>query len=170
MSILPHAIQKMDVIYPFYVAVPSSGLYFTLNDAVYLPGDTINMVEIGVYISHWTPSLPLVCVTSNVNTECCRARETPSGEPVGNWHFPDGSLVPRRALAPNNDFSRSGFTQQVRLHRMNNATTPMGLYECRVPDNSGMLHTASILLIGTITQKKKIRVWYRCGSQEMKPS
>ena len=97
-------------------------------------------------------SAPLVCVTSNVNTQCCRAiGETPSGEPVGNWHFPNVSLVPRRAVAPNNDFSRTGNYQQVWLHRINNAMTPMGSYECRVPDNSGMLHTASILLQGTIT-------------------
>ena len=144
----------MDVILLFHVAVPSSGLYFTLNDAVYLPGDTINMTDIGVYINRYTPSLPLVCVTRNVNTQCCRARETPSGEPAGNWHFPNGSLVPRRAMAPNNDFSKTGYYQQVRLHRMNNAMAPMGSYECRVPDNSGILHTASILLLGIVVSKR----------------
>ena len=129
-------------------AVPSSGLYFTLAGTVYLPGDTVLITDIGEFpdsIDPTDPGTSLVCVTSNVNTECCRGGD---GGNVGEWFFPNGDMVLRNREAGLADFSRSGFTNQVRLNRRNNgAMTPTGAYECRVPDgDTAVLVTASITI------------------------
>ena len=112
---------------------------------MYLPGDTVLITDIGDFASMvdiTDPDRSLVCVTSNVNTECCRGSD---GGRAGEWYFPDGNQVPRNAES--DDFSRSGFTHQVRLNRRNNAMGPTGVYECRVPSLGGAtLVTASITI------------------------
>ena len=66
---------------------------------------------------------------------------------MGEWYFPNGTIVPRNKEAGSADFIRRGFTHQVWLNNRNNATTPTGSFECRVPDGrSGRLHTAGINL------------------------
>ena len=123
----------------------NSGLYFTLNGTVYQPGDSILITDVGVVARFGTdPGSSLVCVTSNVNTQCCRSRD--SGN-VGEWYFPNGTMVPRNSAAPSAVFTWSGFTHQVRLNRRNSATSPTGTFECRVPDeDTGELVDASITL------------------------
>ena len=131
----------------FYIAVaPSSGLYFMLDGTVYLPGDTVLITDIGIFVQATDPVDPgisLVCVTTNVNTQCCRGSD---GGNVGEWYLPGGTLLPRFGSAPSAEFSRSGYTEQVRLNRRNNAMTPTGAFECRVPDGSGVDQSASIIL------------------------
>ena len=130
----------------FHFAATSSSLYFRLNGIVYLPESIVLITAIGD--SKTDPGTSLVCVTSNVNTQCCRSTDGPnkSGR-VGDWYFPNGTMVPRHSAAPSADFTRSGFTHQVRLNRRNNATSPTGTYECRVPDGfTGELVNASIVL------------------------
>ena len=130
--------------------VPSTGLYFVFNKTVYLPGDTLRITDIG-YTNHYYYYSPvgssLVCISSNVNTQCCRRS---NGGNVGEWFFPNGSMVPRYSFSDNyyGDFIESGFTQQVRLNRRNNAVAPFGVYTCRIPDgrNSSVIHSANILL------------------------
>ena len=99
---------------------------------MYLPGDSILITDIGEFTSSTDPGRSLVCVTSNVNTQCCRGSD---GGNVGEWYFPDGTMVPRNSDAPSADFTRTGFTHEVRLNRKNDALTPTGTYECRVPDS-----------------------------------
>ena len=127
--------------------MPFSGLYFIWNSRVYLPGDTIFMLDIGEsnYFTAVEPRLSLVCITSNFNNQCCRSVD---GGNVGEWLFPNGSMVPRRSTNYIGDFTRSGYTNQIRLHRQNNATVPTGIYTCMVPDESNMelIHTATILI------------------------
>ena len=109
-------------------AAPMPGLYFTLNGTVYQPGDTVLITAIGDSKTDINSSL--VCVTSNVNTQCCRGID---GGRVGEWYFPNGTIVPRNMEAPASaNFTRKGFTHQVRLNRRNNAMSPTGIYECRV--------------------------------------
>ena len=111
---------------------------------MYLPGDAVLITDIGVFSTQNDPGTSLVCVTSNVNTQCCRGSD---GGNVGEWHFPDGTMVPRNSVAPSADFVRSGFIHQVRLNRRNNARSPTGTYVCRVPDGTtGELVYASIIL------------------------
>ena len=116
-----------------------------LNGTTYSSGATVPITGIGVRYGNNAGS-SLVCVTSNVNTVCCRSTD---GGRVGGWHFPNGSIVPRYSDSPNGSFTRSGFIHQVRLNRRNNALTPFGIYTCVVPDeNDGVNHTANITLSG----------------------
>jgi hypothetical protein len=134
----------------FFAAAPSSGLYFTLESTVYLPGDTVPITDIGEFVSvppnapPVEPGTSLVCRTELVNSECCRGSDNPNGGSVGEWYDPDGNLIPRLGLI---DFSRSGYAQQVRLNRRNNAMSPTGAFECRVPPiGGGDLVVASITI------------------------
>ena len=125
---------------------PATGLYFTLRGAVYLPGESVLITDVGAF----TTGVPedavssLVCVTSNVNTWCCRSSD---GGRVGEWFFPDGTMLPRNSFYF--DFSRSGYTHQVRLNRRRNAQTPTGNFNCIVPDgrNSTVMHNEVITII-----------------------
>ncbi len=90
-----------------------------MNGTTYSSGATVPITSIGV-IGEKDAGLSLVCVTSYVNTLCCRGSD---GAKVGEWHFPNGNIVPRNSDNPNGDFTRSGFTHQVRLNRRNNALT-----------------------------------------------
>jgi hypothetical protein len=105
---------------------------------VYLSGDTVFITDIGEFNTERAaePGTSLVCRTEHVNTECCRGSDG-DGERVGEWFDPDGNLVPQFRAAPNADFSRSGFTHEVRLNRRNNAMSPTGVFECRVPPMGG---------------------------------
>ena len=115
---------------------------------MYLPGDTVLITDIGEFTAATADGAgtSLVCVTSNVNTQCCRGSD---GGNVGEWYFPNGDIVLRNNMAGTADFSRSGFTHQVRLNRRNNAQGPTGAYECRVPSlGGGVLVIASITING----------------------
>jgi hypothetical protein len=113
---------------------------------VYLPGDTVLITDIEVFIDPDNPGTSLVCRTKHVNEQCCRGGD---GGNVGEWFNPDGNLFPRFGAAPNADFSRSGSAQQVRLNRRNNAMSPTGLFDCRVPPmgpGGGALVVANITI------------------------
>jgi hypothetical protein len=118
-----------------------------LNETVYLPGDTVFITDIGEFVPSYRYSHPvtsLVCRTENVNTQCCRGSD---GGNVGDWFFPNGSVVRRRYSG--DDIYRTVFTHQVRLYRKDNVTSPTGSFECRVLAQDGeMNHTARILILG----------------------
>ena len=80
------------------------------------------------------PGSTLVCVTTNVNTACCRGRHNPYGYgQVGEWYYPNGNKVPRLADGYV-DFAKIAYYQQVRLARYFTETTPpLGAYKCEVP-------------------------------------
>ena len=115
-------------------------MHFLLNGALHTSDEAIAITDIGVD-SGADPGASLVCVTSNVNTQCCR---TSDGGNVGEWHFPNGTLVSHNSAG---NISRSSFTGQVRLNRRNNATLPTGIYECRVPAGNGTLQVARVALL-----------------------
>ena len=66
---------------------------------MYLPGDTVLITDIGVFTSSTDPGTSLVCVTSNVNTECW-VIDNPNGGALGEWHFPDGTIIPSYSADP----------------------------------------------------------------------
>ncbi len=113
-------------------------LYFTLNGTVYLPGDAVLITDVGEFRN----ATSLICITSCVNTQCC----TDSDDNVGEWYFPDGTVIPQNSSIA--DFSSSGSTEQVHLNRRNDALAPTGEYSCRVRDgnDSALIHNASITL------------------------
>ena len=124
---------------------PTTGLYFSLNGVIHLPGDSVLITDIGSNASSGDPGSTLVCVTSNVNTLCCRSSD---GGLAGEWYHPDGTIVPRNFGTLADDiFTRSGYTEQVRLNRQANAVGPLGVYRCDVPaDQSGANISASITI------------------------
>ncbi len=87
-----------------------------MNGIVYLPGATILITDVGDSYhpgdtSHPDPGPSLVCVTSNVNTMCCRSTDHDGELSVGNWIYPNGTMVPGNN-ATNGNFTRSvGFQQ-----------------------------------------------------------
>ena len=133
---------------PWLYLSPGSQLYFELNGRVYHRRDTVLITEIGAFTGTNVadPASSLVCETSNVYSMCCRGRD---GQNVGEWFFPNGTMVPRNSGHENSDFTRSGFTRQVRLNRRNNALIPTGEYTCQVPDEiqSTLINSATITLI-----------------------
>ena len=121
------------VLYP--PATPlNTGLHFSLNGVIHLPGDTVLITDIGSNASLGEAGNSLVCVTSYLNTNCCRRAD---GGNVGEWYHPNGTIVPRNSRAPRGDiFTRTGFTQQVRLNRRANTFGLLGVYRCDIPANS----------------------------------
>ena len=91
-------------------APPSTGLYFTLSGTVYLPGDTILITDNGSDNTNdrSDPGSSLLCVTTNVNTRCCR---TADGGSRGEWYRPDGTRI---LNTPDTDFYRTRYAQPPR--------------------------------------------------------
>ena len=141
----------------FILAPPSTGLYFMLGAKIYRPGDSVVITNIGEQeaSNRSNPGSTLVCVTTNVNTACCRGNDNPNnqnpnGGAVGEWFYPDGSMVPRpnNVGSAMNVFARYGYTHHVRLSSVGSPTGPLGVYRCDVPDGTtGSNVSASINII-----------------------
>ena len=116
-----------------YIPVaPNTGLYFTLSGTVYLPNDTILITDIGSFNDDDSrdPGSSLVCVTTNVNTRCCRGADNlnsdgKNGPSRGEWYLPNETRI---LNTPDTNFYRTRYTQQVRLNRRNNAMSPTGVF------------------------------------------
>ena len=116
-----------------------------LNNIAYFPGDSVFIDEIGdINTNSESPGSTLVCVTDNVNNNCCRENENQNGA-IGQWFFPNSTIVPR----PNEafSFSRRGHDNQVRLAKLDRKPRgPTGVYRCEVPDVNGKNISAYIML------------------------
>ena len=111
-------------------------MYLTLEGQHYGNGSHILIGEIGE-----GDGTALLCVTDLV--QCCRGDDTPGeGGPLGEWLYPNGSLV--RLSGSNDDFYRSRGPGSVLLNRRNNAMSPIGLFCCVVPDASSTDKTTCI--------------------------
>ncbi len=126
-----------------------------MNGTVYLPGDIVNITDVGgSYLTECSSinqndtGLSLVCNTSNVNTMCCRGSDHPGDGSVGNWLYPNGTIVLGNSANPNGDFTRSSHSEQIRLNRKRpDVLYPTGVYTCEVPDESNLMnYTANITL------------------------
>ena len=82
-------------------------------------------------------------MTTNVNRACCRKKD---GGNVGEWYYPNGTIVNRLSNSPTDSFARVGHEQQVRLVCSSNVTGRLGLFRCEVPDEQGSIESASILI------------------------
>ncbi len=137
---------------------PSTGLYFRLNDNIYLPGEAVLIDDIGSqpYVRSNSGS-SLICVTENVNRFCCRSSD---GGNLGDWYYPNGSAV-YRPYYLSYDFVRTGYTHQIRLARSAyySAMDVLGLYTCEVPDSAGRKVRASIN-IGNEGKKIQLHSYY----------
>ena len=55
---------------------PPAGLYFMLKSSTYIPGASVLISDIGPQLANRSnPGSTLVCVTTDVNTACCRERD-----------------------------------------------------------------------------------------------
>ena len=129
----------------------TAGLYFMWNKTTYLPGDAIFLYDIGPQPDDKSdPGSTLVCVTTYINTACCRGADNnnitnDTAGAVGEWHYPDGTQVTHSSEI---NFMTVGYTHQVRLAQASsNSTPPLGVYTCQVPElATGILYNASITL------------------------
>ena len=120
-------------------------LYFTWRGNRYEPGDSILITDVGLHHGDAGPGDSLVCVTTDVNTQCCTDRGG-----VGEWFLPNGSMVIRNIDDPNRNSQilRTGRANQVRLNFRTRQTSPSGEYTCVVPEtNSSLNQTAGIRLV-----------------------
>ena len=130
-----------------YISAPSNtGLFFTLNGTVYLPGDTILITNIGSENTNDRSDhgSSLVCNTTNVNIHCCNGASNPNGGGRGEWYLPNKNRI---LNTKGNNFYRTRYNQTVRLNRGNNAMSPIGVFSCEVPNMADTKnHTANITI------------------------
>ena len=119
-------------------------LYFTWRGNRYEPGDSILITDVGLHHGDTGPGDSLVCITTDVNTQCC----TDVGG-TGEWFLPDGSMVPRNDnIGRYTQIVRTGRTNQVRLNFRTHLTSPTGEYTCVVLETGGSRNqTAGIRLV-----------------------
>ena len=91
------------------------------------------------------PGFSLVCVTTNVNLQCCRGADNPNGVGRGEWYLPNGTRI---LNTPDTNFYRTRNNEQVHLNRRNKAISPTGVFTCEVPNDadSTMNYTATITI------------------------
>ena len=122
-----------------------------LNNVEYLTGDSVLISDVGPEGANRAPGSSLICVSTNVNTDCCRNADknnNPNGGAVGEWIFPNNTMVPH---SPGTSFIRRRFTENVRLTRpTENSAGPPGVYRCEVPSAvNGNIVNASIILVSS---------------------
>ena len=93
------------------------------KNKTYNSGDEIKIFDIGESADAVT------CMTTISN--CCNNNNRRNGE----WYYPNGSKVP--TMDKNLDFYRNRRSQQVLLHRRNNASGPLGYHCCELKINDG---------------------------------
>ena len=88
----------------------------------------------------------LICVTDH--DQCCQTFR------AGEWYYPNNTQVSTSGSGL--DFYRNRGPQAVRLNRRNNAVSPTGRYQCRIPDASGALQTLIAYIIGEFLLSKDL--------------
>ena len=141
---ITHTVSVICVLY--YVILLFTGtatqLHFTWRGNRYEPGDSILITDIRLHEGDTGPGDSLVCVTTDVNTQCC----TDEGE--GQWYFPNGSIVLRNVNNGGISIIRTGRANQLRLNFRTRQTSPTGEYTCVVPVTGGSVNqTAEIRLV-----------------------
>ena len=83
----------------------------------------------------------LLCITNY--TACCRPPYT-GGPALGNWFFPNGTVVPSETPTSGEkwDFFRTRDQMMVRLHRRRGGVE--GIYRCEIPDAMHVIQTIYI--------------------------
>jgi len=136
-------------------ATTPPGLHFILGGRL-LTGNEVNITNIGGQpTTRSDPGSTLVCLTDNVNRNCCRNGDTGNSR-LGGWYH-NNTLVMTLSNAStggsNNVFVSVAYTRQVRLTAIGHPTTPIGVYTCRVPNENGIMIEASITLINVVAGK-----------------
>ena len=97
-----------------------AGVHFVHRGQVYLNNSAILLRLIGENEN------ALLCKTDL--EDCCGTRPNRFGE----FYYPNGVQVPIKSRG--HGFYRNRGEQEVRLHRREGVTTPIGRFRCQVPD------------------------------------
>ena len=90
-------------------------------------------------IGEFSTGSAILCTTNR--NPCC---STPPNR-VGEWYYPNGSLVPNKAA--DEDFYRGrSNAQSISLNHRNYAQSPSGTFFCELPDNGGVNHRLFVTL------------------------
>ena len=109
---------------------------FSLNGTTYQNNSLVNLEEIGEDDD--------ALLSTTANTACCSRSESPGGDILGQWFYPNGSAVADRGFEW--DFFRTRGPSIVRLNRRRGGET--GIYGCLIPD---ILNIDQPLYIGLYT-------------------
>ena len=104
-----------------------AGTGFFVRSTLYSNNRAISLTDFG------GSNGPLMCLTSL--RECCRSSDT-GVAPLGNWIYPNGSVVPSRSSG--NSLYRTRGPSAVLLHRDNNVVSISGVFTCEIPDSNNM--------------------------------
>ena len=126
-----------------------------VENRVYLPGNSVNISDIGAQPldNRFNPGSTLVCVTTNVNTNCCRSSDSNSNGRIGNWYYPNEDMVNYPDAASGDNFTKFVQRHQLRLSSRGAPEGPLGEYRCEIPDGSGGNAIASINIINILSGK-----------------
>ena len=80
----------------------------------------------------------LLCITDN--TACCGRAQSPGGVVLGDWYYPNRTIVPNNGDGWN--FYRNRGSSVVRLNKRGEGVT--GIYHCVIPDTVGADQTIYI--------------------------
>ena len=108
-----------------------------LGNNIYLPGNSVLITDIGEQQidNRPDPGSALVCVTTNVNTACCRGSDNTNGGALGDFIGPDGvPITTFNNIGNASDIIYSvRYKHHLRLSRRGSPIGPLGKYECKVP-------------------------------------
>lgn len=113
---------------------PAGSIGFYLNGIAYPNGSTVLRTDIG------EGDAALHCITDS--TTCC-SNIFPERR-AGEFYFPDGSVVPRMAMAFTG-YYRNRASQLIRLNRQSNGATT-GQFQCSIPDAHGNIMNLTIYI------------------------
>ena len=108
------------------------GLYFELNNKIYLNNSAIPLRNVGA------GDRALLCKTDR--KDCCR---TPPNR-YGEFYYPNGVTVP--SAGRQQGFYRNRGEQVIRLNRRSIATSPTGKYHCAIPRVDGEIQNIYVTL------------------------
>lgn len=111
-------------------------LQLMLNGQIYLNNSYISLEEIN------EDDRGLFCVTSYPN--CCAGASR-----AGEFYYPNGNKVP--ILNRQDGFYRDRGDGYIRLNRLSGVLSPVGTFQCEIPNSAGVLLNISFTLTRKLT-------------------
>ena len=112
----------------------SDSLRFSLGGTIYFNNSVISITDVGTEGT----TTPLVCITDF--RPCCRGQFAGSQPILGEWHYPNGTMVPGNGPTEGKFYffrTRGINDGTVNLYRRNSGvTSPSGSYCCEIPDTN----------------------------------
>ena len=129
MNYTPSALQ----LYSYF----AGDVWFSLNGTTYQNNSCVALEDIG------EGDDALFCMTSF--NACCSASYTATKSSLGNWFFPNGTVVPSSG-GTHGDFYRTRGQMVVSMYRRRGGDD--GIYRCEIPDS---LNVTQTIYIGVYT-------------------